>query len=193
MNFMLLATIDALEWRIATVLAKIRYFPILKLGSKARVHRRFRAKPFYIHSKQSGEFLKVILKSRVRLGAGTVVQGTGNLIFGENSSCAESCLFSTLDRIEIGCNTMIAARVGIFDNDHSHANTQTSMRQQGYIASAISIGEDVWIGYGATILRGVTIGNGAIIAAGSVVTKDVPPLAIVGGVPAREVSRRQAS
>ena len=51
--------------------------------------------------------------------------------------------------------------------------------------SLIKVGHDVWIGTKAVVLRGVTIGNGAIIGAGSVVTKDVPPYAIVAGVPAR--------
>lgn len=52
------------------------------------------------------------------------------------------------------------------------------------------IGNDVWIGYGAIILSGVTIGNGAVIAAGAVVTEDVPPYAIVGGVPAKVIRYR---
>jgi acetyltransferase-like isoleucine patch superfamily enzyme len=51
--------------------------------------------------------------------------------------------------------------------------------------SAVDIGNDVWIGTNAVILRGVTIGDGAIVAAGAVVTKDVPPYAVVGGVPAK--------
>jgi len=54
----------------------------------------------------------------------------------------------------------------------------------------IMIGDDVWIGYRSTILSGVTVGQGAIIAAGSVVTKDVPPYAIVGGVPAKVIKYR---
>ena len=52
------------------------------------------------------------------------------------------------------------------------------------------IGNDVWVGYGATILRGVNIGNGAIIGAGAVVTKDVPPYAVVAGVPAKIIRFR---
>lgn len=54
----------------------------------------------------------------------------------------------------------------------------------------IVIGHDVWIGYEAIILSGVTIGNGAIVGARAVVTKDVPPYTIVGGVPARPIRRR---
>lgn len=54
----------------------------------------------------------------------------------------------------------------------------------------ITIGNDVWIGLNAVILYGVTIGNGATIAAGSVVTKDVPAYTVVGGVPAKVISRK---
>lgn len=54
----------------------------------------------------------------------------------------------------------------------------------------IIIGNDVWIGYGAVILSGVTVGDGAIIGARAVVTKDVPPYTIVGGVPARQIRKR---
>ncbi len=54
----------------------------------------------------------------------------------------------------------------------------------------ITVGNDVWVGYEAVILAGVTLGDGAIVAARSVVTRDVPPYTIVGGVPARPIRRR---
>lgn len=54
----------------------------------------------------------------------------------------------------------------------------------------IVIDDDSWIGYGATVMSGVRIGQGAVVAAGSVVTKDVPPYAIVGGVPAKVIKYR---
>lgn len=62
--------------------------------------------------------------------------------------------------------------------------------QEALSKGDIVVADDVWIGYGATILSGVRIGQGAAVAAGSVVTKDVPPYAIVGGVPAKVIRYR---
>jgi acetyltransferase-like isoleucine patch superfamily enzyme len=64
---------------------------------------------------------------------------------------------------------------------------QPEFLKNGY---ATTIGHDVWIGVNVVVLRGVTIGHGAVVAAGAVVTKDVPPYAIVGGVPARVLRYR---
>lgn len=57
-------------------------------------------------------------------------------------------------------------------------------------AYPVVIGNDVWVGFGATVLAGVKIGDGAVIASGAVVTKDIPPYAIVGGVPAKVIRYR---
>ncbi len=66
------------------------------------------------------------------------------------------------------------------------------MRKQRHFlgGGGIVVEDDVWIGFGATILSGVHIGQGAVVAAGALVTKDVPPYAIVGGVPAKLIKYR---
>lgn len=74
----------------------------------------------------------------------------------------------------------------IFGGDWSDAMEGKSYPQKGNTI----VGNDVWIGYGATIMPGLTIGDGAIIATKSVVTKDVAPYSIVGGNPAQEIRKR---
>lgn len=67
---------------------------------------------------------------------------------------------------------------------------KTPLRRGSFYRPAVVIGNDVWIAANAVILRGVTVGDGAIVAAGAVVTRDVPPYAVVGGVPARVLRYR---
>lgn len=80
--------------------------------------------------------------------------------------------------ITIGNNVAIAREVLIMDSD-AHPTSDKDMDKP------VKIGDHVWIGSRATILKGVNIGDGAIVAAGSLVTKDVPPRTMVAGVPAR--------
>jgi acetyltransferase-like isoleucine patch superfamily enzyme len=86
--------------------------------------------------------------------------------------------------IKIGENVAIAEDVIIRDSDNHPVNNGHEN-----ISKPIVIGDKVWIGMRATILKGVTIGDGAIIAAGSVVTKDVAPGTLVGGVPAKLIKK----
>ena len=94
--------------------------------------------------------------------------------------------------LAIGNHVRIGHRVSIITSDHVYSDISTPIFRQGLIAASVVIEDDVWIGCNATILKGVRIGRGAIIAAGAVVTKDVPPFAIVGGVPASTISSRVA-
>jgi chloramphenicol O-acetyltransferase type B len=88
--------------------------------------------------------------------------------------------------------------VGRYDHHFRHVGTPTRLSRQirdpdyDWKGSDIkvTVGDDVWIGYGAIILSGVTIGEGSVIAAGSVVTKDVDAYTVVGGNPARKICDR---
>jgi acetyltransferase-like isoleucine patch superfamily enzyme len=81
--------------------------------------------------------------------------------------------------------------VGLFAENHIFDRTDIPMRLQGVDRKFIRIEDDVWLGTNSVILAGVTVGRGAIVSAGSVVTKDVPQYAIVGGVPAKVIRMRK--
>ena len=93
--------------------------------------------------------------------------------------------------IEIGDDCLLGPDVAVVSENHIADDPDVPIRAQGERRARIVIGDDVWIGAKATVLAGVTIGRGAIVAAGAVVTKDVAPYTIVGGVPAREIGRRK--
>ena len=104
------------------------------------------------------------------------------------------------EKLKIGDFCSIASNVMfVLNADHNTETISTfpfkakclfSGQQEALSKGDIVIDDDVWIGYGATILSGVHIGQGAVIAAGAIVTKDVPPYAIVGGMPARIIKYR---
>lgn len=113
--------------------------------------------------------------------------------------------FITGKKIEIGSNTVInrftyldgraSLRIGNNVNISHYSIIQTlthDPQSQSFTCQEkpVTIGDYVWIGARAIICPGVTIGEGAVIAAGAVVTKDVPPYAIVGGNPARYIKNR---
>lgn len=94
--------------------------------------------------------------------------------------------------VTIGRNALIAERVTIRDQDHAiHGDVNIPINQSGFDVAPIVIGDDVWIGAGAVILKGVTIGRGAVVAANAVVNRDVAEYEIVGGVPAKHIGFRK--
>jgi acetyltransferase-like isoleucine patch superfamily enzyme len=90
----------------------------------------------------------------------------------------------------IGDNVLIAGHTMIIPSNHNSQDLQIPINQQGENSKGIIIEDDVWIGAGCKILDGVCIKSGAIIGAGSVVTKDIPPNAIIAGVPGKLIKYR---
>ena len=107
----------------------------------------------------------------------------------------------------VGKFCAVAARARINAPDHPHwrasqhnftyygdAFWEGAERDEAFIdwrrSRQVTIGNDVWVGHGAVILGGVTVGDGAVVAAGAVVSRDVEPYVIVGGVPAKPLRRR---
>lgn len=109
---------------------------------------------------------------------------------GDNSGLGINCRIS--GKTVIGNNVMMGPNVCIFTKNHAFDRTDIPMTAQGMSEEKpVIIEDDVWIGANAIILPGVTISQGSIIGAGAIVTKNVPPYAIVGGNPATVIKYRK--
>ena len=127
------------------------------------------------------------------LGHGTKIRcHEGVVSIGAKTVLGQECTISAYQHVSIGRECVIADRVMMIDFDHGMVEVERPIRLQGIYKRDVRIGNNVWIGYGACILRGVTVGDNAVIGTNSVVTKDVPDNAIVGGVPARVIRMREA-
>jgi acetyltransferase-like isoleucine patch superfamily enzyme len=125
------------------------------------------------------------------LGHGTKVRcHEGTVSIGAKTVMGQECTISAYQHVSIGRECVIADRVMLIDFDHGMVEVERPIRLQGIYKRDVRVGNNVWIGYGACILRGVTIGDNAVIGTNSVVTQDVPPNAVVGGVPARVIRMR---
>ena len=145
----------------------------LRTGSNAETYLKLHA----------GAKLIVAGYFKVFFGASIEIFSGGELTLGSgyvNSGVVIACA----NRITIGDGAAIARGVYIYDSDH-HKLLQNG--EQTNLAAPVIIGDHVWIGTGALILKGVTIGEGAVIAAGAVVTRDVPARCLAAGNPARVI------
>jgi acetyltransferase-like isoleucine patch superfamily enzyme len=127
----------------------------------------------------------VVIDHHVELGTGR----DGQLVIGNGVLISQHTIINASTEITIADQTWFGPRCYILDSNHGIAPGKP-FSQQPRVASPISIGADVWVGTGSVILSGVTVGDGAVVAAGSVVTRDVPSGALVGGVPARFIRWR---
>jgi acetyltransferase-like isoleucine patch superfamily enzyme len=129
---------------------------------------------------------RVVLEPQVvfKLGSPQACVALGAHVF-----VGRGTLFDLTAPLAVGEGTMFGP--GCFVTDHNHGTAPgLPMWRQSPVQATVRIGTDCWLGVRATVLPGVTIGDGAIVAAGAVVTEDVPPNTVVGGVPARVLRMR---
>ncbi|WP_260483855.1 acyltransferase [Sphingomicrobium flavum] len=127
---------------------------------------------------------RVIFYSGVRIFPGQ------DLVIGDDVNISKGCQVYTKGGVTIGDRTMIGFNTIILAGNHHVPPGRQRMFGKGFDRSPVTIGPDVWIGCNCSILAGATIGEGAIVAAGSVVSKNVEPFTIVGGVPAKKIRDR---
>ncbi len=129
----------------------------------------------------------------VWVGDGTKIRcHEGVVEIGAKTVIGQECTISAYQRVRVGEQCVIADRAMFIDFDHGVVEVERSIRKQGIYMRDVEVGANVWIGYGACILRGVRVGDNSIVGTNSVVTKDVPANAVVAGIPARVIRMREA-
>ena len=132
-----------------------------------------------------GRFVWIGDRTKVRCHEGLVE-------IGPKTVMGQECTITAYQHIRIGQQCVIADKAMFIDFDHGVVEVERPIRMQGIYKLDVEVGSNVWIGYGACILRGVRIGDNSVIGTNSVVTKDVPANAVVGGIPARVLRMREA-
>ncbi len=114
------------------------------------------------------------------------VMDANHLVLGKNSHVNRDCILDARGGITIGDNVSVSHRVNIMTGGHD-------IYSPSFIGlfQPVVIEDYVWLGVGCTILQGVRVGRGAVVSAGAVVTKDVEPFTVVGGVPAKVIGERR--
>jgi acetyltransferase-like isoleucine patch superfamily enzyme len=140
-----------------------------------------------------GRDARVVLGRWSWLGTGCKVRAhEGEVRIGAKTVLGQECTISAYQHVSIGRECIVADRVMLIDFDHGVVDVEQPIRLQGIYKRDVRVGHNVWIGYGACLLRGVSVGDNAVIGTSAVVTKDVPPNAVAAGVPARVLRTRDA-
>jgi acetyltransferase-like isoleucine patch superfamily enzyme len=116
----------------------------------------------------------------------------GEVSIGAKTVIGQEATISAFQHVSIGRECIIADRVMLIDFDHGVTEVERPIRLQGIYKRDVRVGHNVWMGYGACVLRGAGVGDNAIVGTSAVVTTEVPANAVVAGVPARVIRMREA-
>jgi acetyltransferase-like isoleucine patch superfamily enzyme len=126
------------------------------------------------------------------VGHGTKIRvHEGEVSIGAKTVLGQECTISAFKHVSIGRECIVADRVMLIDFDHGVVEVERPIREQGIYKRDVRIANNVWIGYGASFLRGVTVGDNAVVGTYTVVNKDVAANSVVAGVPVRVLRMRE--
>lgn len=129
-------------------------------------------------------------RNQVMTGAGFETGYAGHVTLGDDCFVGVYTVLNGQGGITIGNDVLIGGHCHLVAGNHAFASRAVPINRQAFNSKGIVLEDDVWLGAGVKVLDGVRIGQGAIVSAGSVVTKDVEPYSIVGGVPAKLIRMR---
>jgi acetyltransferase-like isoleucine patch superfamily enzyme len=178
-------------WAAVENNVRLRYADHIRLGSGVYLDQSV-----YLHACPQG----------IDIGSGTIVMHGAilhvynfrdmphsGIKIGQNSLIGEYAVIRGQGGVEIGNRVYTSPFTQIIAVNHVFDDPKRPFVDQGITAQGIVIEDDVWIGANAVITDGVRVGKGAVVAAGAVVTKDVPPHTVVGGVPAKPIKKIDGS
>src|SRR4051812_7106965 len=138
-----------------------------------------------------GKHARVELGRWCWIGHGTKIRAhEGEVLIGAKTVMGQECTISSFQHVSIGRECILADRVMLIDFDHGVVEVERPIRAQGIYKRDVRVGHNVWVGYGACFLRGATVGDNCVVGTNTVVTKDVPANAVIGGAPARVLRMR---
>jgi acetyltransferase-like isoleucine patch superfamily enzyme len=143
--------------------------------------------------------LQIAKRGKIRFGRFTWIgDGTkircheGVVEIGPKTVLGQEVTISAYQRVRIGEQCVIADRSMFIDFDHGIVEVERPIRVQGIYKRDVEVGSNVWIGYGASVLRGCRVGDNSVLGTYTVVTRSVPANAVVAGQPARILRMREA-
>ena len=164
-------------------------------GGAGTVLRRLAYRPFFAEAGAFRSGTGVVIQGfcNIRMGSGcglnrhaSLYATRGTIQFGNNVFVGDFSSINANDAvITVGDNVAIGPMVVVQGANHRFDSLDIPIVDQGHVESFVVIEDNVWIGAHAVILPGVRVSSGAVVAAGAVVNRDVPPNAVVGGVPAK--------
>lgn len=156
---------------------------------KGHVGNKFTVRSGASFSFSNGSEIKIGSQVTLAEHAAVFVGPNAKLFIGSNVFIGRGATIVSNKELSIGEGSQLAHYVTIIDTDHKFGDRKAPLITQGSISAPVQIGNNVWIGTQAVILKGKTIGEHAVIGAGALVTQDVPPRHLAVGNPARIIER----